>query len=131
MKQKILKGKIVEGSGEAAFFTQLDWVRSQCQEKLGFAPYPGTLNLELIKEDVPLLEELKRETSISLIPPDPNFCEAKTTKVKVGAIEGAIIIPHEDVNVHGKNIIEILAPVMIKSSLNVDNGDIISVEIEL
>ena len=46
----VLKGKVVGGSRQAAFFTQIQWVQDQCAEKLGFAPFPGTLNVELAPE---------------------------------------------------------------------------------
>ena len=46
-----LTGKIVSGARQAAFFTQLDWVLEQCRQKLGFKPYPGTLNLEIASPD--------------------------------------------------------------------------------
>ncbi|MCK5680315.1 DUF120 domain-containing protein, partial [bacterium] len=48
MKPKqIFTGEIVKGAGKAAFFTQLDWVTKQCVAKLGFTPFPGTLNIRV------------------------------------------------------------------------------------
>ncbi len=35
------------GQGQGRSFTRLDWVRRQFRDKLGFAPYPGTLNLQI------------------------------------------------------------------------------------
>jgi CTP-dependent riboflavin kinase len=40
-------------------------------------------------------------------------------------------MPDEKVRVHPKNIIEIVAPLKIKASLNVEDGDFISVVINL
>ena len=40
-------GTIHSGAGKGAFFMQLDWVVRQCELKLGFVPYPGTLNLRV------------------------------------------------------------------------------------
>ena len=31
----LIRGKILSGAKEAAFFTQLDWVKEQCLDKLG------------------------------------------------------------------------------------------------
>jgi hypothetical protein len=47
----ILSGTLVSGARQAAFFTQLDWVQSQCLDQLGFRPFPGTLNLRLFESD--------------------------------------------------------------------------------
>jgi CTP-dependent riboflavin kinase len=119
----VLKGKVVSGAREAAFFTQLDWVQVQCQEKLGFKPYPGTLNLEIDEESLSVLDVLKREKGITLIPPDPQYCVARALPLMVGSICGAIIIPSEDVNIHRKNIVEVMAPVRLKDALGITDGD--------
>ena len=46
----IIAGKIICGVKQGKFFTQLKWFQEQCHEKLGFKPYPGTLNLEISGE---------------------------------------------------------------------------------
>ena len=118
-----ITGKIISGEGEGAYFTQIDWVQQQCHEKLGFKPYPGTLNLEISEEYLSVVEPLDQKEGVELISPDPNFCNAKVFPVSLGDIIGAIILPEEKVRIHPKNIIEIIAPVNIKESLNVKDGD--------
>ena len=130
-KDWIIAGKIIGGAKQGAFFTQLEWFQEQCDEKLGFKPYPGTLNLEISGEYLPIIESLDREGAIEIISPDPNFCNAKAFRVSLGEIGGAIIMPDEKVRVHPKNIIEIVAPTEIKTSLGVADGDFISVVINL
>ena len=125
----IIAGKIVRGVEQGIFFTQLEWFQEQCADKLGFKPYPGTLNLEISGEYLPIIESLNREEGIELISPDPKFCNAKAFSVSLGEISGAIIMPDEKVRVHPKNIIEIVAALNIKASLNVGDGDFISVVI--
>ena len=123
----VFTGRIVSGVRKAAFFTQLDWVQNQCLEKLGFRPYPGTLNLEINQDDLPVIENLQKMDTEELIPADPNFCTAKVLTVSLGSARGAIIIPAEDVQVHGKNIVEIIAPIRIKEALKVNDGDSVTV----
>ena len=118
-----LKGKIVSGARQAAFFTQLDWVQEQLEEKFGFRPYPGTLNLEIESEYVAVIETLQHEKLVELIPPDPKFCVARTISATVGGIEGIVIIPEADVNIHAANIVEVMAPVKVKDALDVKDGD--------
>ena len=125
-----VRGIVVTGLRQAAFFTQLDWVQKQCREKLGFEPYPGTLNLEVLEEYLPLIQELQNEEGIKLIPPDSNFCEGKTLKISVEKIKGALIVPSEEVKVHKNNIIELMAPIFIRSALQLNDGDILTVGIE-
>jgi len=122
-----ITGKIVSGTGEGAYFTQIGWVQQQCDEKLGFKPYPGTLNLEISEEFLPAIEFPDQKTGIELISPDPQFCNAMVYKVSLQDIIGAVILPEEKVRVHPKNIIEIIAPQNIKASLNVKDGDSVTV----
>jgi CTP-dependent riboflavin kinase len=126
-KNLVISGKIVRGAGEGAYFTQIGWVQQQCDEKLGFKPYPGTLNLEISEEFLPAIELLDQKTGIELISPDPQFCNAMVFQVSLQDIIGAVILPEEKVRVHPKNIIEIIAPLNIKASLNVKDGDFLNV----
>jgi CTP-dependent riboflavin kinase len=48
-------------------------------------------------------------------------------QVSLQDIIGAVILPEEKVRVHPKNIIEIIAPQNIKASLNVKDGDSVTV----
>jgi riboflavin kinase len=127
IKKLVMTGKIVSGRGEGAYFTQIGWVQQQCEEKLGFKPYPGTLNLEISEEFLSAIEFLDQEKGIGLISPDPKFCNAMVFKVSLLGMIGAVILPEEKVRVHPKNIIEIIAPQNIKASLNVKDGDSVTV----
>jgi CTP-dependent riboflavin kinase len=97
---------------------------------LGFKPYPGTLNLKIEEESLPIVEALKKEKGIELVPPDPKFCVAKVLVLSVGSFSGAIIVPAEDVSVHGKRIVEVIAPLRLKDALNVDEGDPVKLVID-
>ena len=122
-------GKIVSGAGQGAFFTQLAWVKEQCQQKLGFSPWPGTLNLEISMDRVDLIEELREKGGIELISPDANYCSGHVLPGSIEGLQAAIIIPAEDVRVHAKNIVEIIAPEMLKDALDVKDGDQVTIAI--
>jgi CTP-dependent riboflavin kinase len=111
IKEMTLTGKIVSGVKQGAFFTQLDWFQSQCRDKLGFEPYPGTLNLEISIDDVPIIETLE------------------AFPVVVEGIRAAVVIPAEEVRVHGKNIIEVISDQRLKDVLKVDEGDFVILSI--
>ena len=128
-KELVIKGKIISGAGEGAYFTQIGWVQQQCIEKLGFKPYPGTLNLEISEEFLPVIESLDQKKGIELISPDPKFCNAMVFQVSLGDISGAIILPDEKVRIHPKNIIEIIAPLNLKAALNLNDGDFLKVNL--
>ena len=98
-------------------------------KKLGFKPYPGTLNLAIADSDADLLESLQGLDTMALIPPDPKFCSARTLPVKIKGIQGAIIIPAKDVQIHAKNRLEVIAPVCLKEVLGLDDGDFVKITI--
>ncbi len=126
-----ITGKIVSGVKQGAFFTQLDWFQEQCLEKLGYKPYPGTLNLEISAEDVPKAGAIEQEAEIEFIPPDSTYCSGKAFPVNVDSIRAAIIMPAKEVRVHGKNIIELISEVKLKDALSVDDGDYLEVTVEI
>lgn len=98
-------------------------------QKLGFAPWPGTLNLEISADPADVIEELKERKGIELISPDANYCSGHVLPVSIQGLQAAIVIPAEDVRVHAKNIIEIIAPEMLKTALEVNDGDWVTLTI--
>ena len=125
-----IPGKIVSGAKQGAFFIQLGWVQEQCLEKLGFAPWPGTLNLEILMDHVALIEEFKVKKGLELVSPDANFCSGHVFPVSIEGVPAAVVLPAEDVRVHEKNIIEIIAPQFLKETLGVKDGDQVTLEIK-
>jgi CTP-dependent riboflavin kinase len=129
-KNRVLTGKIVSGIKQGVFFTQLDWVQEQCLEKLGFKPYPGTLNLEIAHENMAIIEDLRPQEGVELVPPNSNFCSGFVFPITVEGISGAIVVPAADVRVHGKNIIEIISHLGLKNELGVKDGDFVSLIVD-
>jgi CTP-dependent riboflavin kinase len=125
----VLTGTIVKGVGQASYFTSLDWVQEQCLAKLGFKPYPGTLNVELPAQDVRIMEAC-REKGVELLSPDPAFCNARALRVSVQSLPGALILPAEEVSVHATNIVEIISPVSIKDTLGMADGHEITIRLD-
>ena len=129
MKKRLwIEGELYSGKGEGAFFTHLDWVRRQMQEKIGFDPYPGTVNIRVPTEELFFLKQLSAEGE-RLIPPDPQFCEARVMKAKIEGLPAAAIFPAEDVWIY-KDSLELMAPTCIRDALKIRDGDIVKVELE-
>jgi CTP-dependent riboflavin kinase len=124
-----ITGKIVGGAKQGAFFTQLDWVQQQCLDKLGFVPWPGTLNLEIPMDHVAVIEEMKVTKGLELVSPDSYYCSGHVFPVSIERLPAAIVIPAEDVRMHAKNVIEIISPEMLKESLGVKDGDKVTITI--
>ena len=124
-----ITGTIVSGAGKAAGFTRLDWVRNQCREKLGFTPYPGTLNIHVDGGGTDHAARLLQTPAVRLVPPDAGFCDAMAVPATVQGISAAVILPEETVRVHGTHIIEVLAPVSIRETLGLADGDTVRLRV--
>ncbi len=122
----IIRGIVREGKGEARAFTRLGWVRQQFRDKLGFDPFPGTLNLQV--KDGTARAALRAPPAI-VIEPAPGYCMAKCFRVKLnGKISAAWIVP--DVPGYPENQIELIAPVSLRDVLGLKDGDAIQIEVE-
>lgn len=127
--RKVLSGMVVTGAKQAAFFTQLDWVKTQCLTLLGFEPYPGTLNLMLSEAGRLKMEEIQKFSGLPLIAPNETFCRSRVFPIQIGNLPGAIILPEESVRIHGSGIVEILAPVCLREVLKLQDGDRVSITV--
>lgn len=128
-KGLIVKGQVVSGLGEGRFITELDWVRSQCQSKLGFSPAPGTFNLRVFREELAKLHLLANRRGVKLLPPSHAFAVSKCFTAEVAGIRAAVIRPMLDD--YPADLLEIIAPVNLREALNVRDGDAVEVCIML
>ncbi len=126
----MIQGKLTSGKGEGKYFTQLPWARKQFVEKLNFDPYPGTLNLKLeTAEDMKRLRLLKNKPGIEIKPESGDFCVGYCFKALIESkIEGAVVIPK--VESYEQDLLEIISPINLRTSLNLWDGDIVTIKIQ-
>lgn len=118
-----ISGIIQSGAGKGAYFTQVDWVVRQCEERLGYRPFPGTLNVRVLADDAGHLKNLANGADFELIPDDPAFCTAQVKTVTVNGLVGAMVIPAENVRIHEERIVEIISACNFKQTLGLVDGD--------
>ncbi|MCM2251651.1 MAG: CTP-dependent riboflavin kinase [Ramlibacter sp.] len=125
-----VEGTLCSGLGEGARFTQLAWAAREFRDKLGFAPYPGTLNLMLSGADwTAARSRLQQAAGIAIVPPS-GFCAAKCFPVTVNdRIEGAVVLP--EVGNYPADKCEILAPVGLRQELDLRDGDAVRLRVEI
>lgn len=122
----ILRGVIEAGTGQAAAFMSVGWVRRAIEETVGFDPYPGTLNLRLVDGD--MLERwrrIRRDHALRLMPPPGETCGARLVPVVVSTdVPAAVIVP--DVTMYGAHVLEIIAPVHLRTRLWLRDHDLLT-----
>ena len=127
-----LEGTVFTGLGEGAYYITKEHYRKQFLEKLGFTPYPGTLNLKLSSDyDIKARAELEAYPAITVEgfkSEDRTFGVVKCYPVLIdNKIKGALITAmrtHYDISV-----LEIIAPVCLRKSLNLKDGQKVKVEV--
>lgn len=118
-----IKGFVASGRGVGKNFVELGWAQKQFEEKLGFKPYPGTLNLTLNSGEVKKRKKLEMLDGI-VIMPEKGYCKAKCFKAKItglNEVKSALIFPL--VSDYPENLIEIISPINLREKLNLKNGD--------
>jgi len=127
-----LEGVVFTGLGEGAYYISKERYRKQFIEKLGFEPYPGTLNLKLTTDyDVKARSELEAYPAIEIEGfrnEDRTFGSVKCYPVTIeNKAKGALILAlrsHYDASV-----IEVIAPVFLRKHLKLKDGHKVKVEV--
>ncbi|MEM1566082.1 MAG: DUF120 domain-containing protein [Candidatus Bathyarchaeia archaeon] len=120
-----VKGKVFSGVGEGSRFIELQWVKNQIEEKLGFTPFKGTLNLLLEESDLNIREALENANPIPIVP-EPGYCGGKCFKASImSSVEGAVVIP--EVEGYPKNVLEVIAPMNLREKFGLKDGDTVEV----
>ena len=123
-----LEGTVVSGLGEGQYYISIDGYMSQFQEKLGFLPFSGTLNVK-IKEYC--FDLRKKMESLPYIVID-GFSDGQRTygasdcyRAEINGISCFIIVPER--THYQTDLLEIIAPVKMRDALKLKDGDEVTV----
>ncbi len=128
------QGVAVSGMGEGAYYMSLPRYKKQFIDKLGFEPYPGTLNIKLAEQaHINAKRELDRCPAVFV----DGFSDGKRTYGWVkcyhaninGKVDGALLILER--THHDDSVIEVIAPVRIKDVAKINYGDKVRVTVRI
>lgn len=126
-----LEGVVFSGMYQGAYYIAQEGYRRQINEKLGFDPYPGTLNLRLSEGDLEQRVRLDGMPAVHLEGfrgEDRAFGGARCHPVFVnGEVEGAIIAA--DRTSYDLSVVEVIAPVSLRERFGLEDGDAVRVSI--
>ncbi len=121
----IFEGEVVSGLYEGAYYIGKGGYRDQIREKLGFDPYPGTLNVKIGQEDYERRRRLEGRPAV-LIEGFRNgeraFGACRCYPLLVNdEVEGALIVA--DRTTHDAGVMEIVSPVYLRRHFGLSDGD--------
>lgn len=105
----------------------LPWVRKQIIEKLGFTPFPGTLNIRVVEDGSRLKKLLARAKAAEILPTE-GYCLGKCFKACLaGSFKCAIVVP--EVDGYAEDTLEIVSSVNLRETLRLKDNDEVDVKI--
>jgi riboflavin kinase len=128
------EGQIITGMGEGAYYMSLNGYKKQFKEKLGYEPYPGTLNIKLNSMSfIEAKKEMLKYPSITI----DGFSDQSRTFGWVKCYPACI---NDSLNINSSililerthyddSIIEIIAPFSVKEQFSLKNGDYIKLKV--
>lgn len=124
-----LKGKVFSGTGEGQKYVRLAWVKKQIEQKVGFTPYVGTLNIRLTDKSI-LKKRLSIKESPLQIVPAAGYCRGKLYRALLsGGVEAAVVIP--EVPDYPENVLEVVSSENLRKKLKLNDGDTVELGIIL
>ncbi len=124
MPTLIFEGTVFSGKGEGKKFITLPWVKEQIEAKLGFSPFPGTLNLRLTQESTQRKGQLKTAETAD-ITPQAGYCRGLLIKAQISNMDGAIVLPQ--IPDYPQDVLEVIAAVCLREKLKLADGDGVAV----
>jgi riboflavin kinase len=127
-----LEGTVFTGLGEGAYYISKPDYKKQVLEKMGFDPYPGTLNVRLNSDyDIKTRKDLEAYPAVEVMGfqnETRTFGLVKCYPAIIGGtVKGALVTAlrsHYDASV-----LEIIAPLCLRKQLGLKDGNKLKVEI--
>ena len=128
MPTLVFDGTVFSGTGAGKKFIDLPWVKRQIEEKLGFSPYSGTLNIRLTKDSAKkrVLLEKAEGTGVT---PQVGYYPGVMFKAKIGSLAAGVVIPK--VPNYPSDVLEVIAPVYLRERLRLADGSLVAVTVDV
>ncbi|MCW3979697.1 MAG: DUF120 domain-containing protein [Candidatus Bathyarchaeota archaeon] len=125
----VMEGAVFSGMYQGGYYISQEGYGRQIVEKLGFEPYPGTLNLRLGEGELEARRRLDSLTGVHIEGfrgEDRAFGAARCYPVLVnGEVEGAVIVAER--TSYDLSVMEVIAPVNLRERFGLEDGDAVRV----
>jgi riboflavin kinase, archaea type len=124
-----LRGAVASGLGEGRYYLSQPGYVVQFAERLGYTPYPGTLNVRLAPTEMLRVTEVRNWRGVRIdgfSASGRTFGGASCHAARLGGRPGHLITPDRT---HHTDVIEFIAPEFLREALRLKDGDRVEVEI--
>jgi riboflavin kinase, archaea type len=124
-------GTVVSGSKEGSYYVSKGGYMSQFEDKIGFKPYPGTLNVKIETMEKNKLRFLRKVEGIEIEPFEENnksFGGAKCFYACINATSTILCLPRRG---HYSNVLEFLSESYLRDSLKLEDGDRVQIVVTI
>ncbi len=135
-QELVIEGAVFSGFGEGAYYVTQPGYLDQFEKKLGFNPFPGTLNLRLVKQpDLQIRGLLESDSFPGVIidgfkNANRTFGPVKCFKVKINdELDGALLLIKR--THYQSDVLELIAPDCLRKTYNLKDGDSVKITIDL
>ncbi len=126
-----VRGRVDRGLGEGFYYMSQTGYREQFRVKLGFDPYPGTLNLKLEGRELSKLDFLRAADGVAIdgfSSGGRTFGGAKCFRARLAQVDCAVILPHRS---HYDDVLEVISERQLRKQLGLRDGELVEVTISL
>ena len=126
-----ITGTLVTGMGEGQYYVNQPGYRSQFEEKLGYIPFDGTLNLKVGQKDLPKIEIMSRSRSVvveGFQHEERTFGDVRCYPATIKNLECAVTIPSRS---HYTDTLEVLCKYNLRHTLGISDGDQVEIHISV
>lgn len=131
-----LRGTVIDGLGKGKHFVTLSGYKQQFEAKLGYEPFPGTLNVELSRESVHTRSHL---TDVDPIRIDgwtdgstsygPVYCYPANVDADGDIYRPTHLVVPERTD-HGDESVEMIAPIELRERFDIASGTEVKIHVD-
>ena len=127
----VLHGKVANGMGEGGYYICQPQYMEQFERILGFKPFEGTFNMQIVKEDIGKLDIIKSSSGYlvnGFTSEGRSFGNVIVYKAKIRNIDCAVVVPERS---HYREIIEIICQYHLRRTLSLNEGDSVELRVDI
>lgn len=127
----VIRGEVAQGMGEGGYYICQPEYGKQIRELLGFVPFEGTFNVNIIPEDVGKIDVIRKSKGLLIkgfVSEGRTFGNVIAYKARIKNLDCAIVVPERS---HYRETLEIICKYHIRRTLSLDDGDRVEILVDL